>query len=225
MQNVNTDLNLTLDNEAECQFFRIVRGSVTPSNLLRKFGIQYHFFSLHQIHAFCGIFRIFAANDREVAATLAEVVFEELGEGNKKKIHSILLESFLSEIGVDCSLLPLNRNSVVPGVKDYVDALYSAFWGNNKAEALATYCFLENSAVETYPALVSLLSDCGVSTKNSEFFELHSTLEVEHAVAASNLASELIVSNEDLTQFNVQFSKMNGIWKRFWNDISDYATC
>ncbi len=220
MLHSNTAFDLKLDSHAERLFFDAVRRSDAPTKLLARFGVQYHFFSLHQIHAFCGIFRLLNATEREVTATIAEVVFEELGEGDSKRIHSVLLENFLSEVGVVCSSLPLERDAVVPGVRDYVDALYSAFWGNDRARALATYCFLENSAIETYPALVALLSECGISKQNLEFFELHSGLEIEHAAAASRLASQLVVSSEDSTRFNHQFSAMNETWNRFWNDIT-----
>jgi hypothetical protein len=219
----NPMINVQLNSNAEHRFFDLVRCSDVPELLLQRFSIQYHYFSLCQVHAFCGIFRVLGPEDRRVAALLAEVIYEELGEGDANKIHSVLLEQFLEEIGIDISSLPIPRNEVVKGVREYVDALYSAFWGNDLSEALATYCFLENSAVETYPALVELLSDCGVSNDRLEFFHLHSSLEVEHAAAAARLVDSLVIRSEEVERFNTQFSSMNNIWNHFWNDIAAYA--
>lgn len=215
----STQLNFVVSGNTEERFFTCLKKSKDPKTILQIFGKQYHYFSLHQIHAFSGIFRIFNPEERNITTALSEVVYEELGEGNPNKAHSVILERFLSEVGVNCAELPINMIDVVDGVLKYIDELYAAFWGENRTVALATYCFLENSAVKTYPAIKTVLKNIGISLKGREFFEIHSLLEVEHAAVAQNLATTMITSPNEIECFNDQITKLNQIWKLFWEDM------
>lgn len=219
-----SQLGFSVWGNAETTFFDLVANSEEPNAVLQRFGIQYHYFSLHQIHAFCGVFRILKPKDRDTAAALAKVVYEELGEGHPRRVHSVILETFLREVGVEVSDLPLQKSEVVSGVAAYVDELYSAFWGQDRSVALATYCFLENSAVQTYPALEAILSQVGISPEGREFFQLHGGLEVEHAATAEKLAISSVTDPIEINRFNAQLKKLNQIWEQFWKDVTNFAS-
>ena len=216
-------LNYSVSGDAEESFFSCVTNSKEPKTILHKFGLQYHYFSLHQIHAFSGMFRIFHPVERDIATALSEVVYEELGEGDPSRAHSVILETFLNEVGVDCSELPINKNYIVAGVAKYIDELYTAFWGKDRIIALATYCFLENSAMKTYPAIDVILKKVGISLEGREFFKLHAVLEIEHAAVAQQLATSMVSNPSEIERFNAQYTKLNQVWELFWEDVTRFS--
>lgn len=213
-------LDLEVTPTAELAFFDRVTSSKEPKAALRGFAPHYHYFSTRQIHAFAGVFRLFTPADREVLTTLSEVLYEEMGEGQPTRAHSLLLERFIEEIGGDKSVLPLDEARVAPGVREYVECLYEAFWGDDLPKALATYCFLENSAVKTYPKFVEVLNELDLSDTAKEFFVLHTGLEVEHAKAAQKLVTSHLKDSAQASAFNRQFARLRQVWERFWVDIT-----
>jgi len=207
-------------SDPENSWFSRLDASHRPLAKLRAFTPHYYYFSLRQIHAFAGILRHFEPHDRGAMLQVSEVLYEELGEGDPRAIHSVLLEDFYREIGGAPSDLTLHKSQIAPGVVEYVDRLYAAFWGDSRPAALATYCFLENSALQTYPRMVGILEGLGVSPEAFRFFALHATLEVEHAAAAQTLAQKYLTAPAHIEEFNCQFRQLAQIWDRFWTDIS-----
>lgn len=186
---------------------------------LRAFCKQYHYFSINQVIAFSRLFGVVGSNDRNSLALLASVLHEELGSGDPKRVHSVLFEKFAVECGIDVTELPLSPSNVVPGVRSYVLELYSAFDGLSLPRALATYQFLESSAVETYGPLLKLLARIGFDADALEFFALHATVEIEHAAAAQNMVKRAGFSGEDSAAFADQKALLSKTWSAFWRDI------
>lgn len=219
MKKTSNKLNVSLESHQENIFFALINNSKNQLLALQKFVVQYHYFSVHQVHAFSGIFRVFSATYRFALSRLSEVMYEELGEGNLSRIHSTLLENFIDEIEGDVTNLPIMKSDVLDGVSEYVQCLYDAFWGTDRSVALAAYCFLENSAVKTYPQFVDLLNKVGLSDSSVEFFSIHAELEPEHAKVAYALALEYVTENNQIEAFNNQYKLLNDVWERFWKDI------
>lgn len=186
---------------------------------LQAFCKQYHYFSLNQVIAFSRLFSVVGPNDRNSLALLASVLFEELGLGDPKKVHSVLFERFAVACGVDLAELPLKPSHVVSGVRSYVLELHSAFGGASLPRALATYQFLESSAVETYGPLLLLLTRLKFSADVLEFFSLHATVEVEHAAAAQKMVDRAAFSAEAKAEFDDQTALLQRCWQEFWSDI------
>lgn len=189
-----------------------------PLPALRTFSRHYHYFSIHQVTAFSRLFQALPVTERESLALLADVLHEELGRGRPDRVHSILFERFAHAVGVDVSTLPLASSVVAPGVRWYVAELELGFGGGSLAAALATYLFLESSAVQTYPPLLALLRSFGLGEADLEFFSLHAAVEVEHAEAAQAMVRRAGLSPGDV-EFNEQTALLRQVWERFWVDI------
>ena len=209
----------TPNGSIELRWMRWLEEQADPRPALQIFSQQYHFFSLHQVVAFSGLFRIVKPTDRESLALLAGVLYEELGSSNACGAHSILFERFAASCGVDVGQLPLPSAKVAPGIRWYVCELHSAFGGSSLPRALATYQFLESSAVETYGPLLQLLLRVGFAENELEFFVLHARVEVEHEKAASMMVERANFSGSDLADFDDQKALLNRAWNAFWQDL------
>ena len=169
--------------------------------------------------AFSRFIALIPATDRNSLCELGKVLYEELGHGNPDRTHSVLFERFALEVGVSAESLPLPAEEVLPGIRDYVDALEAGFSGPSVARAAATYVFLETSAVRTYGPLSEALKALVPSPEAREFFALHSTLEPEHQATAEALAARYIKTENDRREYDHQLQQMEARWEAFWSDI------
>ena len=186
---------------------------------LKQFAKQYHYFSVNQVVAFSRLLGVISPTDRPSLSLLASVLYEELGANIPAKVHSALFERFASACGVTTTELPLSPSQVVLGVRCYVLELHNAFGGSSLPRALATYLFLQSSAVETYGPLLQMLTRRGFQPEEIEFFALHAEVEVEHASAAQAMVDRSRFSTEQLMEFNDQTKLLANTWRRFWIDI------
>ena len=114
--------------------------------------------------------------------------------------------------------LYLDPSHVLPGVRAYVAELDRAFSTGTRQEALATYVFLESSAVDTYGPLVDALRTLGFTDDDVEFFDLHAGVEPEHAAAADSMLQRHGLSADE-PAVKVQQEKLAGLWHAFWEEI------
>lgn len=207
--------------DAELRFIDWLAELEHPLAATRRYAEQYHFFSLHQIRAFSQILLRFPATDRGAASLIASVLFDELGRGKANDVHSVMFERFARSIDVDVSALPLEPQNVIPGVRSYVDELFAAFDGTSTIpRAVATYLFLEESAVKTYAPFLAVLRGPRFAGADIEFFELHAELEVEHAQAAADLVDRYVgPDGPDRLAFADQQARMSRLWQAFWQDM------
>ena len=203
----------------EQQWINWIRSLSDPIPALRAFARHYHYFSLNQVVAFSRLLGVIPPTDRKSMAVLGEVLFEELGGGEFDSVHSIVFERFAKRVGLNVDELPLTPSEVAKGVRWYVCELESAFGGRSLARALATYCFLESSAVETYGPLLEALRAHRFSEDDLKFFVLHSQIEIEHSKAAHQLAEQANLSAADKIQFDDQTRLLTKCWRAFWEDI------
>jgi len=204
----------------EREWINWLRTLPDPLPALRTFTRHYHYFSLNQVVAFSRLLAALTPTDRESMTVLAQVLFEELGEGKLQSVHSILFERFSKSVGIAGVELPLSPSQVLNGVRWYVCELELAFGGSSLPRALATYCFLESSAVATYPPLLEALRAQGFSEGDLEFFVRHATIEVEHAATANRLVERANLSGEQGIAFDDQLRLLEKCWRAFWEDIS-----
>lgn len=191
-----------------------------PALAMRAFCPHYFCFSYRQVVAFSGLFKQVDPLDRESLAMLADVLFEELGQGEVEQVHSLLFERFAASVGLAPDRLRLEDDRVLPGVLAYVEELERAFGAGSRAEALATYVFLETSAVDTYGPLVEVLSRRGFSESDLVFFARHAGVEPEHAEAA-----EAMLRRHGLgpayPEVAAQTEKLGRLWRAFWIEIDE----
>jgi len=202
---------------AETAFIHAVAHNENPIRALRAYAEQYHFFSLHQIRAFAGIVAHIPATDRAALSIVASVLHDELGRGIAADVHSVVFERFAASIGVDVRRLPLPETRIIDGVRGYVAELFDAFGPRSTLpRALATYVFLERSAVQTYAPFLAMLRQLGERDMDLTFFELHAVMEIEHEQAAADLANRYLTSREAAKQGQGQMRRMEDAWQSFW---------
>lgn len=211
---------MTAETTPEAHWIEWLRTAPDPRAALRAFCPHYFYFSRRQVVVFSGLFKQVDMLDRESLATLADTLHEELGHGKPNRVHSTLFERFATALGLDLEDLLLEPERVLPGVRAYVDELDRAFTAGSRAEALATYVFLESAAVDTYAPLVSTLLEIGFTPAEVEFFSLHAGIEPEHAAAASATLRRYGLSTDDPV-VREQQEKLAGLWGSFWTEIEE----
>jgi hypothetical protein len=97
--------------------------------------------------------------------------------------------------------------------------LDAAFGGTSLARALATYCLLESSAVDTYGPLLSILRGFRFTDLDLEFIEKDATIEVEHAAAAAKMVERAGLSSKERIELDDQTVLLERCWQVFWRDI------
>ena len=211
---------MTMEATPEASWIEWLRTASDARAALRAFCPHYFYFSRRQVVAFSGLFKQVDMLDRESLATLAETLHEELGQGQANRVHSTLFERFANALGLDLEDLLLEPERVLPGIRAYVDELDRAFAAGSRAEALATYVFLESSAVDTYAPLVSTLLEIGFTPEEVEFFSLHAGVEPEHAAAADAMLRRYGLSADDPV-VREQQEKLARLWNLFWTEIEE----
>ncbi len=186
---------------------------------LRIFAANYHYFSLHQAISFATMFSVILPTDRDALSMLASVLYDELGRGEAGQAHSILFERFAVAVGVDACALPLKEGEVLDGVRGYVEALREGFGRGSLPRALATYVFLEATAVETYAPLLQVLRELGFSEEALQFFSLHTVVEPQHAAASKALVARQRLSPAQHEKYENQGLILKQCWEKFWEDI------
>ncbi len=219
MTSINNSKSISNDASVEHQWMQWVVKSSDPRFAIRTFAKHYHYFSINQVVAFSRLLATIPRTDRESMALFAEVLFEELGSGKHNLVHSIIFERFAKAAGIDPGELPLKPGQVAPGVRWYVCELEMAFGGNSLPRALATYCFLESSAVATYGPLLETLRSLGFSETELDFFIRHSEIEIEHSKAAHQLVERAHLSSDQMIEYHDQTLLLDKCWKIFWTDI------
>lgn len=203
-------------------FIESFQASVDKKIFIQKFCEQYFYFSQNQIVAFSKLLQLLPSNDNEALALIASVIYDELGRGKPAGVHSVLFSNFAKRFGAN---LKKNTDDIVPGVKNYVIQLDQIFGGRSLPAALATYWFLEKSAVETYdPVLKLLKTNFPDLTENDlEFFTLHTEMEPEHEKAASEMNKRFLHTENDKDIYEKQVTNMSTLWDTFWTDITDHC--
>ncbi len=187
---------------------------------LRAFAPQYYYFSCRQVVAFSALLKQVDPLDRDSLAMLADVLYEELGRGSADRVHSKLFARFAIALDLTPGELLLDAAEVLPGVQAYVGELDRAFGLGSRPEALATYVFLESSAVDTYGPLLAVLRTAGFADEDLEFFELHAEVEGEHAAAADSMLRRYDLDAVSPV-VSAQREKLAGLWHAFWSEIDD----
>jgi pyrroloquinoline quinone (PQQ) biosynthesis protein C len=208
---------------SEAAWMKQLRAAADPRRILRRFCQHYYYFSTRQVQAFAGLFRLVSPVDSASLAILGDVLHEELGRGHQERVHSVLFHRFATATGLASADVAIEESAVAPGVKAYVAELFERFGNGPLEEALASYLFLECSAVLTYGPLLDLLRGFGFSDDELEFFKLHSVVEIEHERSAREMTARLGGSSSAQIRIEAQLSRMSTLWAAFWDDIFQLA--
>ena len=205
---------------AEIEWIARLEKCGNPMAALRIFACQYHYFSLHQIIAFAKIISLIPPLDAASLSEVGKVIYEELGEGQADRVHSVLFREFAVAVGVGRDALPIDAKVVCPAILKYLHALNDAFQNGPLPKAIASYVFLEQSAVRTYDPLLASLQKLQIDANALRFFEIHTIVEREHAGAADRIARDYHLSTGD-SLFGGQLDYLDSLWQQFWLELTD----
>lgn len=191
------------------------------SEVLCHWASNYHYFSTHQAPL---LGHLVAALDPSDMATLSEVskaLFEEFGSGHEELVHSRLFLRFCNAAGLDTTSLPLTPQQVEPVVLDYVQFLAEAYRSREPGFALGAYCFLERSAVLSYPMMLHSLRNLGFDENALIFFSTHVVQEAAHYAGASRVAERLIVDDAMYRGFSDAIKLGEARWSALWHRFEE----
>lgn len=192
-----------------------------PHLYLSEFSRNYYYFSVHQIQIFANIIYVIDPYDTDTLCEIAKVLYEELGQGNKRRVHSEMMKRFALYCGTHSEELPTEPQFVAPGVNIYLDTLRDIFSSRDLNRAIAGYLFLEETAVSCYAPIVSLFKSKKYPEASYEFFLEHSVIEVEHMELAEALVRRSIVDTKAKQNFMSDLEKLKVAWESMWNDLNN----
>jgi len=187
------------------------------SHVLRQWAANYHYFSFHQ----APLLGVLLSNlDPADIGTLTEVstaLFEEFGSGRVEQAHSRLFARFCSALGIEERALPISPTDVEPEVSAYLTFIEGAYRSDIPGFALGAYCFLERSAVQSYPIMLSAFRQLGFDEDELIFFSTHVIQEAGHDAGAVRIAEQSIHSEVQLAGFSQGLRLGSSAWSRVWH--------
>lgn len=199
---------------AEERFFAGLRNRQDPQ--LSHWAQNYHFFSVSQAKLLALVIEAMPVTDYRSMTEVSKALYEEYGSGEVEAVHSRLFARFCVALGLDSSALPAPRNAVEPGVLHYLQAIEAGYRSSDSAVMLATYCFLERSAVLSYPLMLARLQELDFTADDLIFFSTHVVQEAGHDLGALEMAQRFIRTSRERQFFELQLLRMQGAWERFW---------
>ncbi len=195
-------------------FFAGLHGRDDPA--LARWARHYHFFSVSQARLLALVVGALDMRDHDSLVEVTKALFEEYGSGQRDAVHSRLFARFCAALGLDTAQLPLPSRDVLPGVLDYLQAIETGYRSTEPGVMLATYCFLERSAVLSYPLMLERLQALGFTPEELIFFSTHVVQEAGHEQGAFQMAGRLLRSAQETQGFKRQVERMQQAWTRFW---------
>jgi hypothetical protein len=200
--------------EAEERFFAGLRGRQDPN--LARWATSYHYFSISQAKLLPLVVKRLAMTDYRSLSEVTKALYEEYGSGKAEVVHSRLFARFCEALGQRADRLPVPRADVEKEVLYYLDAIEAGYRSADNGVMLATYCYLERSAVLSYPLMLRRLGELGFSASDLVFFATHVVQEAEHDQGANQMATRLIRSSREQQDFVDQLHRMQRAWSNFW---------
>jgi len=204
--------------DAEEEFFAGLQDRHDPG--LVHWARSYHFFSTSQAKLLALVVCSPVLTDPHSLSEVTKALCEEYGSGSAEAVHSRLFARFCEALGLSPATLPVPRAQVEPGVLQYLDAIEAGYRSSDLAVTLGTYCFLERSAVLSYPLMLQRLRALGFSPADLVFFSTHVVQEAAHDAGAHQMAERLIRSERDAQGFNRQLHRMQEAWTDFWRPFA-----
>jgi len=207
--------------EAEESFFSGLQDRHDPR--LVHWARSYHFFSMSQARLLGLVVGALPVTDYHSLTEVTKALYEEFGSGDASDVHSRLFARFCEALGLPPASLPVPRAEVEPGVLRYLDAIEAGYRSSEQAQMLATYCFLERSAVLSYPLMLDCLESLGFAPEELTFFSTHVIQEAQHDLGAYMIAGRLIRSTLEERSFERQLQAMQAAWTGFWQPFARQA--
>ncbi len=192
-----------------------------PPSALCRWAANYHYFSTQQAPLLGHLVAALDPSDAETLSEVSKAIFEEFGSGAPPLAHSKLFLRFCNAAGLDTTRLPLKPQQVEPAVLDYVQFLADAYRSLEPGYALGAYCFLERSAVLSYPVMLRALRNLGFDEEALIFFSTHVIQEVAHDAGANRIAERLIVGDDMYRAFSDAIRLGTAHWSAMWHRFEE----
>lgn len=151
-------------------------------------------------------------DDPRIASLLAKQLNDELGNGDYKRIHSVLLDRFVSGLSAQCSPAPA-RDYLEPG-RGLLDAMTRTFTASDPYEGVGALMVSEIFAKKMDHCVgEELRRQNALSRETLTWLDLHERLEVEHADDSYELA---VLVPEQGPQLSAAWRGARDEWNALW---------
>lgn len=208
---------------AEERFFDTLQRRDDPG--LVHWARNYHFFSVSQAQLLALVVGAMPATEYRAMTEVTKALYEEYGSGDVEAVHSRLFGRFCAALRLSPGLLPVPRRAVEPVVLGYLQAIEAGYRSSDASAMLATYCFLERSAVLSYPLMLRRLQDLGFTAAELVFFSTHVVQEAGHDQGALRMAQRFVRTAREEQRFARQLRLMQQAWSRFWQPFRASSDC
>ena len=155
-----------------------------------RFAVQWFKAATAHKKSFPGL--IYNSDNDDIRLGLINILDEEYGFGDPAEIHSRLLGSFLTALGIAPE--QAHRAAATPGVTEFGRRVDEYWLGGAPKFAYGVHYALEFLAANMHKAFFSGVSRLGLPDESVRYFRLHSTVEDEHAEKAR--AGLLLLASE-----------------------------
>jgi hypothetical protein len=195
--------------------------SYAPIDILKKIFLQYRFFTHYYITDLAILISKLPFGD--LRSILAEILFEELGNGDANGAHPVLYDNFLLSIGIEAAELDAANADCLKNLENIQNSLREKSWGYGiglRGMGGECLCQIYLATMHEYfsknPAIQAI--EAQIAWKFWEIHigevDLHHQRIVRDAIDAAMVAHPEIVN--DLTQ---GYLESKTAWDNFWQQI------
>lgn len=152
--------------------------------------------------------RLYQANalgicpDEQIQAALADILYDEYGEGDIRQSHMEQYRRFMRATGLD---VPLNNETleIIPELGLYISTMMRLSQSEHWIAAVAAVGVASEFAIPKYYGLLMQGLRCinGVSKEDLTLFEGHIELDIEHAQQVENAILPYLDKQENQAEF------------------------
>lgn len=180
IEKVKTLLEESPANAKRHPFFeRFAKGKSREE--IERFAKQWYLAAYNHKRAFPFLPAI-TEND-ETRRELIEVLRDEYGNGDTKKVHAKLLQNFLNDA---LKIETPTQDDIAPEVGEFGKTTLEMWRDTDPVTAFGYHYALEHIAQDIHKAFYAGLKDYGFPEETLEYFKYHSTAEEEHAAIADS---------------------------------------
>lgn len=207
---------------ADSKFASISRCDV---NTLRKFLIQYRFFTIYYIGDLAHL--VAKLPFGRLRSFMAHVLDEELGSGDERSAHPEVYDAFLRSIGVDQQALEAGIPSNMVMLEEIRQALLSEPYPYGVGlRGMGGECMCQVYLANLHR---HLLHNAYIQEHRDDvdwrFWDIHvGPLDVHHREETRALLDQLILNSPELSrQISDGYQASIRTWDQFWTNIADAA--
>lgn len=196
-----------------------------PLEMMKKVLIQYRFFTHYYIADLALL--ISKLPFGELRTILADILNEELGEGDANQSHPVLYDQFLLSIGVEKDKLEMANPFAIKNLRQVQESLLQQSWSYGvglRGMGGECLCQIYLATVHEYfsknPAILAMQDKI-----EWKFWDIHTgEVDLHHQTIVRAAIDELLIQSPELTQDLIDgYQESRDAWDRFWQQAFSAA--